>query len=227
MLVLVVDDEPETAHAIARHGSGPHQAMLTAESAGQGWRLASRQDFDLLVLDRDLPDRDGLQLLDEFRGQGISAPAVIVTRSDRVSDKLSAFRRGADDHLSKPFDARELSARLEAVHRRTLATTPAVRRLGCLPIDPSACIAWAAGRELPLTTAEFDLLELLTRHAGRTVTREGLLEAVYGPDTQADCNALNVFMSRLRRKLAAAGGGYPIQTVARIGYRLDLNQLST
>ncbi|MBK1670183.1 hypothetical protein CKO28_19295 [Rhodovibrio sodomensis] len=118
-------------------------------------------------------------------------------------------------------------ARLEAVRRRALAAASAFRRLRYLEIDPSARMAWAAGRELPLTAVEFDLLELPTRHAGRTVTRDGLLEAVYGPDILADCNALNVFMSRLRRKLAAAGGGYPIETVARIGYKFDLNQLYT
>lgn len=172
--------------------------------------------YDLALLDLGLPRRDGVEVLRGVRAARNDVPVLVITARDAVSDRVRGLDAGADDYLVKPYDPAELLARLRAVERRRSGTASTLLRLGTLEIDLGQDRVRRAGRPVELTPKEWALLRVLASRPDRIHTREALQDALYGFDAEADSNTLEVFISRLRRKLGRAH----IQTLRGLGYRL-------
>ncbi|HTO20055.1 MAG TPA: response regulator transcription factor [Pseudomonas sp.] len=216
MLVLLVEDDPLIASAIV---AGLNVQGLTTEhaaSAAAAEALLRAAIFDVLVLDVGLPDEDGLSLLQRLRRQGLTTPVLMLSARDTVSDRVAGLQAGADDYLLKPFDLRELTARLYSLKRRAGGRCVNPVEHGPLRYDPSTREALLDGLPVELTRREHALLETLLDNPGRILSGEQLKNALYGFADDVESNALNVHIHHLRRKL----GSQIIETVRGLGYRL-------
>ncbi|MEP9366299.1 response regulator transcription factor [Xanthobacter sp. VNH20] len=223
MRLLLIEDEPEMASALAAN-FGRHGILLdhVANLADAEAALADHC-HDALLLDRRLPDGDGLTLLARLRGglQGEGhIPVIVLTAQGDLSDRVAGLDAGADDYLAKPFAMEELLARLRAVLRRPSGLAARLTQAGRLAFDPEHREASVAGEVLDLPRRELLVLEALMRRPGRTVMREALVEAIYGFEDEVQSNALDAHISRLRRKLEAAGAGVEIHGIRGVGYLL-------
>jgi two-component system, OmpR family, response regulator len=217
MRLLVVEDDVKLATAIGR---GLRHAGYAVDVVGDGDAAlahAAVWDYDGIVLDLMLPGRDGLAVCRALRERGCWSPVVVLTARGRVGDRIEGLDSGADDYLAKPFDFGELLARLRAVMRRAPAERPVAIEIGDLRVDPAARTASRAGRDVPLTSREFAVLEYLTRHAGDVVTRADLLDHVWDANYEGSTNIVDQYVGSLRRKLGAP----LIHTVRGAGFRLD------
>lgn len=221
--ILVVEDNPELVSLLERvlteHGYEVHAAV----DGETGLARAIRDAPDLVVIDIGLPGRDGLEVTQELRRRGATAPVLMLTARSSVADRVSGLDAGADDYLPKPFDPDELVARVRALLRRSsLRRRAAVLRVGDLTLDPIGREVTRAGRAVVLTAREFALLEYLMRNAGRTITRAAIAEQVWR-DSAVDpdeTNVVDVYVAYLRRKLTAAGEPGMLHTVRGVGYIL-------
>ena len=222
MRLLLVEDEAELAAALRaalqRHDVVvDHVATLAeAEQALKG------DTHDAVVLDRRLPDGDGLSLIGKLRARGFAAPIVVLTARADLDERIAGLDSGADDYLAKPFAVEELLARLRAVLRRPAQATAQVVRMGRLSFDTQHREASVDGVVLDLPRREMLVLEAFLRRRGRTVLRSGLEEAVFGFDDEIQSNTLDAHVSRLRRKLSDANAGIEIHGIRGIGYLLRL-----
>ena len=222
MRILIVEDERETASYIAR---GLSEAGYTAEIAHDGKAglvMAVGEDFDLAIVDRMLPELDGLTLVETLRGAGKSTPVLFLSALGEVSERVKGLRRGGDDYLAKPFAFSELLARVEALLRRPAqADAPeTLLRVGDLEMDLLARQVRRGGQAIELQPREFKLLECLMRHAGQVVTRTMLLEQVWDYHFDPQTNVIDVHVSRLRRKLDKGAATPLLHTVRGSGYCL-------
>jgi DNA-binding response OmpR family regulator len=220
MRLLLVEDEVEMARALStvlvQHAHVvDHMTLL--EHAREA--LLSKV-HDAVILDRQLPDGDGLLLLREMRHAGNKTPVIVLTAHNEADDRVGGLDDGADDYLGKPFLADELMARLRAVVRRSESYTSQIFVEGNVEIDLEHQELKVDGGTITLTRREMLVLQILVRRAGKTVLRETLEEAVYGYDDEIQSNALDSHVSRLRRKLADAGALVTIHTIRGIGYLL-------
>ncbi len=217
-LLLVEDDAALAAGlaaALARDGS----QVDVADSGQEALRLARSADYDACILDLGLPDRDGVAVLREMRQSALGFPVLVLTARDAIGDRIGGLDAGADDYLMKPFDLGELEARLRALLRRRDADGTPWRRFGALRFDAEGCAAFAGEEPLELTRREAGVLECLMRRPGRIVTREAILAAAFPSDSEVAPNALEVQVSRLRRKLEAIG--ITVRALRGLGYRLE------
>ena len=222
MRILIVEDERETASYIAR---GLSEAGYTAEIAHDGKAglvMAVGEDFDLAIVDRMLPELDGLTLVETLRGAGKSTPVLFLSALGEVSERVKGLRRGGDDYLAKPFAFSELLARVEVLLRRPAqADAPeTLLRVGDLEMDLLARQVRRGGQAIELQPREFKLLECLMRHAGQVVTRTMLLEQVWDYHFDPQTNVIDVHVSRLRRKLDKGAATPLLHTVRGSGYCL-------
>lgn len=208
------------------------------ESLGEGLRTALRRaaytvdwlrdgasalaairdgDIDLVVLDLGLPQMDGIEVIRQARRLGADVPILVLSARERASDRALGLDVGADDYLGKPFDARELLARVRALLRRTGGRADPILRIGALTLDPAGLAVTWRGRMLDLPRREFALLRLLMEQRGRPITRESAQQRLYGWDEDVASNALDVHIHALRKKLDPA----LIRTLRGIGYALD------
>ncbi len=224
--ILVVEDDPATRHQVAgylrAHGYRVVEAA-DAATAAAAW-LAGRPD--LIVLDLGLPDRDGQTLIVRWRREA-TTPILVVSARDREAEKVTALERGADDYVTKPFSPAELLARVRALLRRAAgpaANADGVVRLGALELDPVERSVRVGGREVNLTPREYEVLKVLLAHAGRVVTHARLLRAVWGTAYAEEAHYVHVYVSQIRRKLAAVDpdGSLRDLIVAEpgVGYRI-------
>ncbi len=222
MRVLLVEDEPELAAslclALRRHGLVIDHAANLAE-AGRAVDTHAAA-YDAVLLDRQLPDGDGLALVARLRRAGNSLPVSVLTARGALADRLAGLDGGADDYLGKPFAVEEVVARLRAVLRRPAQWQAEVVRVGRLAFDLGHREASINGRVLELPRRELLVLDALARRCGRTVLRGALEQAVYGFDDEIQSNALDTHVSRLRRKLGEAGAGVDLCSVRGVGYLL-------
>jgi two-component system OmpR family response regulator len=220
--ILVVEDDPETRDYLAKGLREAGYAVEATASGRQGLMLALDGGFDALILDRMLPDLDGLSLLKSLRAAGVAAPAVLLTAMSAIDERVSGLRAGADDYVVKPFSFAELSARLEAILRRPAEVQPEQTRLACadLELDLIARTARRGDRRIELLPREFQMLEYLMRREGRVVTRTMLLEGLWDYRFDPGTNVIDVHISRLRRKIDAQGERPLIHTVRGAGYKL-------
>jgi two-component system response regulator TctD len=218
MRILLVEDTPDIAFAIAMRLEKEGYAVTTAEDGVEGERLAVGGTFDLIILDINLPRRDGFAVLRALRDNGVPSPVIVVTARNGIADKVDLLDLGADDYLVKPFDLRELVARVRAVARRHLGAAQPMLRLGAVVIDLSARAALSDGKPLDLGRREFDVLEVLATRAGTTVNKEQLVLRLFGYDDSGTPNAVELLVSRVRRKLEHSG--LEIVTHRGVGYML-------
>ncbi len=219
-LVLVVDDEPSIV-ALARLYL-EREGFRVAEAADGPAALEAiaRLKPALVVLDVMLPGKDGFAVCRELRAAGDETPVIMLTARDEDIDKILGLELGADDYLTKPFNPRELTARVKAILRRAArgAAAGGALHLGDLTIDPAAREVFIAGERISLRTREFDLLHVLARHRGQVLSREQLLQMAWGFDYYGQTRTVDVHIAQLRKKLAASA--VRIETVTGVGYKL-------
>jgi two-component system OmpR family response regulator len=218
MRVLVIEDDPDGGSLLALGLAELGHDAVCARNCAKGLALAGSTNFDVLIVDRLLPDGDGIGIVTALRARRVSTPAVFVTGMNAVADRIAGLRAGADDYISKPFSFDELMARLEAVLRRREPTPDSILRVGDLEMDLIARTVRRSGEEIGLMPREFSLLELLMRHAGQTVTRAMLLEGVWKFHCDPETKILDVQISRLRQKIERCGETPLIHTVRGAGY---------
>lgn len=216
MHVLLTEDDDLIASGIVAGLNAQGLTVDRVASAADTQALLQVARFDVLVLDLGLPDEDGLRLLQRLRQQGVDLPVLVLTARDAVTDRVAGLQAGADDYLLKPFDLRELGARLHTLQRRSAGRCVNVIEHGRLSYDPSTRETWLDGRPVELSRREQALLQALLNNRGRILSGEQLKDSVYGFGDEVESNALNVHIHHLRRKL----GNAIVQTVRGLGYRL-------
>jgi len=222
--ILIVEDDASTSAYLAKGLGEAGYAVETASDGRDGLFLASEGIFDLIIVDRMLPGLDGLAMTGALRAANIATPVLVLSALAAVDDRVDGLKAGADDYLCKPFSFAELSARIEALVRRSdrAASEPQKTRLsvGDLEIDLLARHVTRAGRTIALGAREFNLLEFLARHAGQVVTRTMMLEKIWNYHFDPGSNVVDVHIGRLRRKLEEGFGSPILHTVRGAGYRL-------
>jgi len=219
--ILVVDDDPSLRDALERALKLEGYDVDLARDGLQAIQMADPARHDAIVLDLGLPRIDGLEVCRRLRAQSNRTPVLMLTARDAVDDRVAGLDAGADDYLVKPFALIELLARVRALLRRAGGAPqgPALR-FGDLTLDPTRMEARRGDRQVDLTLTEFRILELLMENPRVVLTRRQIFERVWGYDFGASSNALEVFVSYLRRKLEADGEPRVIQTVRGVGYAL-------
>ena len=219
-LVLVVDDEATVRQALERALSLEGFAVATAAGGREALAAVAEHPPAVMVLDVTMPDLDGVSVVRKLRADGVDVPVCILSARDEVTDRVSGLQAGADDYLVKPFAIAELSARLHALLRRRGADGGGPHMAGDVVVDPRRHVATRGGRELDLTRREFELLETFVRHPGQVLSRDQLLELVWGYATVVETNVVDVFVGYLRRKLEGDGEPRILHTVRGLGWAL-------
>ena len=201
MRILVVEDEPRMASVIARGLREQSYAVDVAQDGDEGLYQCSINDYDLIVLDVLLPQRDGFEVCRELRARGTATPVLMLTARAAVDDRITGFEAGADDYLTKPFSFRELLARIHALLRRDSHLLPDEIEIGDLIINSSSHRVSRAGSSIQLTAKEYALLEYLARRAGQLVSRADIAAHVWDNDFDPFSNTIEVYMNRLRKKI--------------------------
>lgn len=221
MKILIIEDDREAAdylrNAFAEAGHTAHLAL----DGDTGFTLAEAGGYDVLVVDRMLPRRDGLSVISALRAGGDRTPALILSALGEVDDRVTGLRAGGDDYLTKPYAFSELLARAEALNRRGgVKDVETIYRVGDLELDRLSHSVRRAGKEILLQPREFRLLEYLMRHAGQVVTRTMLLENVWDYHFDPQTNVIDVHVSRLRGKIEKEFDSALLHTVRGAGYML-------
>ncbi len=218
MRILVTEDETDLADALARGLRRQGYAVDIAHDGQQALLLAEVNDYDLVILDLNLPEVDGMEVCRRLRASGSSAGIIMLTARSGLDDRVNGLDEGADDYLVKPFHFPELLARVRAVLRREGESRKPIMRIGDLVLDPNSFRASVEDRQVVLTAKEFGILEYLMRNVGRVVSHEEILEHVWSENANLFTQSIKVHMNNLRKKLAAAGGEGLISTVKGKGY---------
>ena len=220
MRALVLEDDERlrslVVRTLARGGIACDEAPRIAEAE----ELLDLHDYDLLVLDRRLPDGDGLTVCRHARDRGFRHSILMLTAMDQAEDEVAGLSEGADDYLGKPFELEVLAARTRALLRRNETRAPKELVAGDLRLDPGRRSSWRGTELLELTSREFTILELLMRSPGAVVSREEILEQAWGEREEPMSNTIDVLVGRLRRKLDRPKQASRIETVRGMGYRL-------
>ena len=222
MRILLVEDDARVASFIRR---GLREEQYTVDVASDGEKalfLAQTGEYDLIILDILLPKRNGLEVLRTLRGDKVTAPVLMLTAKDELRDKVEGLNAGADDYLTKPFGFDELLARVRALLRRRGDLVPTVLRAADLELDVLRHRITRGGKELVLTSREFELLEFLLRHPNQIVTRTMLAEHVWEHDFDPLSNVIDVHIARLRRKIDEGFAPKLLETVRGRGYILQV-----
>jgi DNA-binding response OmpR family regulator len=219
MRILLVEDEDRIASFIIKGLQAEGHTVERAATVVEGSSLALERDYDLVLLDLLLPDGHGSEVLRALRGAKPDTPAIVLSALGEVDDKVQLLDLGADDYLTKPFSMRELSARIRASVRHG-QTESRVLTAGGVELDTKTRVATHRDVSADLPSREFALLEYLMRHAGQVLTRQQLLDAVWGFDFDTGSNVVDVYVGYLRRKLDVPGEPSVIETVRRAGYRV-------
>ncbi|MDJ0695066.1 response regulator transcription factor [Mastigocoleus sp. MO_188.B34] len=217
--VLIAEDESRIAAFIAKGLRANGFTPTVASTADEVLRLAVGKKFDMLILDLGLPGQDGLEVLEEIRGQGEQLPVIILTARDDINDKIAGFEGGADDYMTKPFRFEELLARIRVRLRKKSQGFPKeenILKAGNVELDLRTRKARVANEIVDLPAREFTLAETFLRHPGQVMSREQLLDRVWGYDYNPGSNIVDVYVGYLRKKL----GNNVIETVRGMGYRL-------
>ncbi|MGE3268955.1 MAG: response regulator transcription factor [Chloroflexota bacterium] len=218
MRILVVEDEPRMAATL---GEGLREAGYTVDIAvdgAEGLDYLSTVPYDAVLLDVQLPKLDGFEVCRQMRAKGLLTPVLMLTARDTTADKIHGLDSGGDDYLTKPFAFDEMLARLRALLRRGSTQRDPRLQVSDLSLDPAARLVDRGGREIALTRREYAILETLMRRPGWIVSRDELIESVWGFDFPDESNLVEVYVGRLRKRL---GPPPLIHTVRGIGYRMQ------
>ena len=217
MRVLIVEDEPNLRQQLQSTLEGAGYAVDIAADGEEGHFLGSTESYDAIVLDLGLPEIDGLTVLDRWRKEGKTTPVLVLTARDSWSDKVAGLDAGADDYVAKPFQTEELIARLRALIRRASGNASAELTAGDIRLDTRSGKVTKGGAPVKLTAQEYKLLSYLLHHKGKVVSRTELIEHIYDQDFDRDSNTIEVFVTRIRKKL----GADTITTIRGLGYSLE------
>ncbi|MDB9506937.1 MAG: response regulator transcription factor [Microcystis aeruginosa BS13-02] len=218
--ILLVEDDPKLAEFIATELHLEGYQVTIASNGMDGLKIARDSSPDLLILDLMLPVISGLDLCLRLRKTGMEAPIIILTAKDEIPDRVTGLNAGADDYVTKPFSMEELLARVKARLRRTHAQDLNIFTFEDLTLNCLAREVYRDSQLIELTAKEFDLLEFILRHPRQVLTREQILETVWGYDFMGDSNIIEVYIRALRVKLESANPKRLIQTVRGVGYVL-------
>ncbi|CAB3724497.1 response regulator transcription factor [Paraburkholderia rhynchosiae] len=221
--VLTIEDDETTAREIVRELNDRGFTVDWVADGREGMARAFSDEYDVITLDRMLPGADGLTILRTMRGIGIQTPVLMLSALGDVDERIRGLRAGGDDYLTKPFDADEMAARLEVLLRRRQvqpAQSEVTLRVGPLELDLVARTVKRDGKEIVLLPTEYRVLQYMMRHAGQTITRTMLFEAVWGYHFDPGTNLIDVHMGRLRKKIDPPDVQPLIQTVRGSGYLL-------
>jgi DNA-binding response OmpR family regulator len=219
--ILVVEDHPRVASFIARGLREQAYAVDVAADGDQALYFASAHPYDVIVLDVMLPKKDGYTICRDLRASGFRQPILMLTARDAIGDRVAGLDAGADDYLVKPFDFRELLARIRALRRRVPDLRPALARVADLSVDISSHTVTRAGKIINLTAKEYALLEYLMRNRGCVVGREQIAEHVWDEAFDPSTNLIDVYINRLRAKIENGSLCRLIHTRRGEGYILD------
>lgn len=221
MRILIVEDELDLANALARGLRQQGYAVDIAVNGEEGCELGEVNEYDLAILDLNLPKLDGLEVCRRMRSSKPELLILMLTARSRLEDKIIGLDLGADDYLVKPFHFEELTARIRALLRRDLRVREPMLHAGGLKLDPASRTAWQGKRRLELTSKEFAVLEYLMRHPGEVVSQEELIEHIWNEDVNLFTASVRVHIHSLRCKLGdSAICPQYIETIMGIGYRL-------
>jgi two-component system cell cycle response regulator CtrA len=220
MRVLVVEDDANAARAIAMMLRG-HGAICDQTDTGEeALELVRHYDYDIVVLDLLLPDMEGFEVVRRMRSSRVETPVLILSGLNRPNAKVKGFGMGADDYITKPFDKAELIARIQAVIRRSKGYSQPVLKIGPLTLNLDSREVQSEGQPVHLTGKEYAILELLVLRRGMVLTKEAFLNHLYGGIDEPEMKIIDVFICKLRKKLAQAGAGNLIGTVWGRGYMM-------
>ena len=217
MRVLIVEDEPNLGIQLKNSLEANGYAVDLANDGEDGHYMGSTESYDAIILDLGLPTIDGLTILDKWRKEGKVTPVLVLTARDSWSDKVAGLDAGADDYLAKPFQTQELIARLRALIRRASGNASSELIAGDVRLDTRSGRVTLAGEPVKMTAQEYKLLSYLIHHKGKVVSRTELIEHIYDQDFDRDSNTIEVFVTRIRKKL----GAEVITTIRGLGYSLD------
>jgi DNA-binding response OmpR family regulator len=220
MRALIVEDDERLRHIVVRSLTRLNLACDDAASREDATELLDLHEYDVLVLDRRLPDGDGLTLCRAARDRGFANGILMLTAMDDARSTIEGLEEGADDYLGKPFDVEVLEARVRALLRRNRRRPATILASGALRLDPARRSVTCNDAPLSLTAREFRLLEAFLRSPGAVITREELMEQAWGEREEPMSNTIDVLIARLRRKLEAAGASNVLETIRGAGYRL-------
>jgi len=221
MRLLLIEDEVKLSEALVYILKKNKYAVDAAYDGITGLEMAESGIYDLIILDRMLPGMEGLEVLRHLRSKSISTPVLLLTAKDAVSDKIEGLNTGADDYVVKPFSTEELLARIRALCRRQFHPIQnEIMKIGKMAFDPLKGEIECGEETVKLTLKESQLLELLIRNKNQVVTREQILDRVWGIDSDVEFNNVEVYLSYLRKKLAGIDCGIIIDTIRGVGYCL-------
>ena len=222
MLILLIEDDPSTSKSINMVLSQAGFNVFCTDLGEEGVDLARHYDYDLILLDVNLPDISGMDVLRKLRRDKNTTPALILSGNDESYDKIRGLDNGADDYLTKPFNRDELIARIHAVVRRSKGHAQSIIKIGKINVNLDARTADVDGKAIPLTSKEYQILQLLALRKGTTMSKEMFLNNLYGGMDEPEMKIIDVFICKLRKKIAhATGGEHYIHTVWGRGYVMN------
>ncbi len=220
MKILLVDDERALTEALSAILKQNKYSVDCAYDGEDGLDLAFSGIYDLIILDVMMPKLDGFEVLKILRNNKIDVPVLMLTAKSMINDKISGLNLGADDYLTKPFNTEELLARIKALLRRKEKFTGDVLSFGDVKLDRDMFELVCQDKKIALGKKEFQILEMLMLNNGKSINKEKFIEKIWGYDTNAEYNTIEVYVSFLRKKLGAVGAKTEIKSIRGIGYML-------
>lgn len=221
MNILIVDDERALANTLSDLLKQNNYSVTTAYDGEEGLDHALTGIFDLFIFDVMMPRIDGFSLLREIRARKINTPVLMLTAKNELGDKIFGLNLGADDYITKPFHTDELMARIKALLRRKENFTGDVLTFADISLDRDSLTLIKGEKTVTLGKKEFQILEMLMLSAGKSIDKERFIEKIWGYDSEAEYNAIEVYVSFIRRKLALVGSNVQIKSIRGIGYNLS------
>lgn len=219
--VLLVEDDLVTCDMVRDWLEHELYTVEAAHTGEEALDLMKLYQYDIVVLDWGLPGKSGVEILSRFRADGGTTPVLILTGKRSVGEKEEGLDAGADDYLTKPFELKELSARVRALLRRPIAFSGSILQAGSLALEPNSFKVTRGGAEIALLPKEFALLEFLMRHPGQVFSAEAILDRVWTSESEASPETIRTYIKRLRKKLDVEGQPSILGTVHGVGYKLD------
>ncbi len=225
MRVLIAEDEVRLAEALVQLFARENITADVFTNGNDAYDNSLADIYDVIILDIMLPGMDGISILRGIRQQGIKTPVLMLTALDSLGDKVRGLDSGADDYLTKPFRTEELLARVRALSRRSSSSLVPSDELSCgdLVLDTASCELRCGSSSVRLGRKEYGVMELLMRNAGAAVSKDMIITRIWGYDTEAEDNNVEVYISFLRKKIAFLGSSAAIRTLRGIGYTMDRN----